>query len=94
MEEESIFEVLKLNSVIKLKQFLTTPRPKERGFFLHHAFTNSRKTPCCPVTYTPEARTSSPLALILRAALISRSCCVPHEGQTQLLTESGSLLMT
>ena len=73
---------------------LTTPRHKERGFFLQHVFTNSRKVSCCPVTYTPEARTSSPLALILHAALTSRSCCVPHEGQTQLLTESGSLLIT
>ena len=74
--------------------YIDTPRPKERGFFLQHAFTNSRKFSCCPVTYTSEARTSSPLALILRAALISRSCFVPHEGQTQLLTESGSLLIT
>ena len=36
----------------------------------------------------PWADTASPAASTLRAALMSRSCCVPHSGHVQVRTDS------
>ena len=68
--------------------FLTAPLPEGMGFPLHRA------QPMLPysntgLTASPWADTASPAAKMLRAALTSRSCCVPHCGHVQVRTDSG-----
>lgn len=67
---------------------LTALLPEGRGFPLHRArpmvlYSNTG------LMASPWADTASPAAKILRAALTSRSCCVPHCGHVQARTDSG-----
>ena len=66
---------------------LTAPRPEGRRFPLHRA------QPMLPysntgLTASPWADTASPAAKMLRAALTSRSWCVPHCGHVQVRTST------
>ena len=43
-----------------------------------------------PLTFSPRAIFASPANLMLFAAFMSRSWCVPHSGHTHSLTDNGS----
>src|SRR5690554_1966396 len=43
-----------------------------------------------PLTFSPRANTASPAALMLVAALMSRSWDMPHSGQSHCLIDNGS----
>lgn len=72
-------------------QLLTAPLPKGRGFPLHrtlpiHIYMQTG------LTASPWADTPSPAAKTLRAALMSRSCIVPHSGHVHSRTFKGLAL--
>ena len=67
---------------------LTAPLPKGRGFPIHRE--QDMETDPMPLTLSPRANTASPAALMLVAALWSRSWFAPHSGQFHFLTVNGS----
>src|SRR5690554_1123529 len=58
-----------------------------RGFPIHRE--SDTKTGSMPLTFSPRANTASPAALMLIAALMSRSCSAAHSGHVQVRTCSG-----
>ena len=70
------------------KELLTAPLPKGRGSPIHRE--QDTETDPMPLTFSPRANTASPAALMLVAALWSRSWSAPHSGQLQFMTDNGS----
>lgn len=67
---------------------LTAPLAEGREFPIHRE-PDTGAWPM-PLTFSPRANTASPAALMLVAALMSRSWYMPHSGQSHCLIDNGS----